>query len=167
MDNWITYLRTHQPPCMISGLHMATWYVLNWKCVYATVCTSLTYVPLKMSWASYTIKTFDVLVEIPFHVLFYARKIPIFFSELSRLTLASQYSRMHAAIINCDFNNDATTTHEYFTGRNTVQIQPSGTLPSLTISLWNSTLKLTISQTTITETMKQICVHLSQLMGNG
>ena len=44
--------------------------------------------------------------------------------------LRGQYSRTHATI-----NNDATTTCEYFTGRNLVQIQPSESLPSLTLSL--------------------------------
>ena len=68
-----------------------------------------------------------------------------------------QYSRMHAAI-----NNDVITTCEYFTGRNLVQIQPSESLPSLTLSLWNFAQKLTISQATITEIMKQICADLSQ-----
>ena len=53
-------------------------------------------------------------------------------------------------------NSDATTTHEYFTGVNCVQIQPSEALPLLTLSFWNPTPKLKISQATIIETMKQI-----------
>ena len=60
-------------------------------------------------------------------------------------------------------NNDGTTTSEYFTGANVVQIQHFETLPSLTLSLWNSTLNLTISQVTITEAMKQICADRSQI----
>ena len=42
-------------------------------------------------------------------------------------------------------NNDATTTREYFTDTKIVKIQPSEALPSLMLSLWNSTLNLTIS----------------------
>ena len=37
--------------------------------------------------------------------------------------------RMHAAIY-----NDMNTTQDYLTGRKVVQIQPSETLPSLTLS---------------------------------
>ena len=60
-------------------------------------------------------------------------------------------------------NNYASTTREYFTGTNVVQIQPSETLPLLMLSLWNSIPKLIISQETITETMKQIRADHSQI----
>ena len=44
-----------------------------------------------------------------------------------------------------------------------VKIQPSETLPSLTLSLWNVTPKLTMSQVTVTDTKKQICADRSKI----
>jgi len=81
--------------------------------------------------------------------------------HISKLTVVSHAASTAEYI--CHNTNDATTTCEYFTGTNIVQIQPSETLLLLMLSLWNSKLKLTISKATITETMKQICADCSQI----
>ena len=69
----------------------------------------------------------------------------------------------------CCNNIDVTTAREHFTGTSVIQIQPSETLPSLTVSLWNSTPKLTISKVTINKTIlcwslpDQYCQHQRDL----
>ena len=54
-------------------------------------------------------------------------------SQTSRLTVVSHEAS--TAEYMCRNTNDATITREYFTGTNIVQIQPSETLPLLTLLL--------------------------------